>query len=94
MMTMQEIETATAEQLTAEDRRLLGTLCTRDEAGRHFIETHSPEWLERMEASCYITIDRPTHPTTGIEYGREYWSVGIMPNVPGVTDEHGFLIED
>jgi hypothetical protein len=81
-------------KLTDDDKRMLGELATRDEAGQHFIETHSAEWLDKMERLGIITISRPTHPSTGIPYSQEYWSVGIMPGVPGITDDQGYLIDD
>ena len=87
-------EELAAPEITDEDRRLLGELCTRDDAGKHFTETFPAEWLDRMEDAGIITISRPTHPATGIPYSQEYWSVGIMPNVPGITDEQGCLNED
>lgn len=80
-------------KLTDDDRRMIRELATRDEAGRHFTETHPAEWLDRMEAAGIITISRPTHSPTGIPYSQEYWSVGIMPNVPGITDEQGCLLD-
>ena len=80
--------------ITAEDRRMIRELAARDDAGRHFTETHDPNWLARMEAAGIITISRPTHPSTGIPYSQEYWSVGIMPGVPGITDDQGYLIDD
>lgn len=87
-----EAEALAVPDITAEDRRLLGELCTRSDSGKHFTETFPAEWLDRMEDAGIITISRPTHSATGIPYSQEYWSVGIMPNVPGITDEHGCLI--
>ncbi len=77
-------------KLTDDDKRMLGTLCTRDGAGKHFTETHSAEWLGRMEAAGIITISRPY--SEGILAESKFWSIGMMPNVPGITDEHGYLI--
>ena len=79
--------------ITAEDRRMIRELATRDETGRHFTETHSAEWLDKMERLGIITISRPTHPSTGIPYSQEYWSVGMMPGVPGITDDQGWPID-
>ena len=81
-------------KLTDDDKRTLGSLATKDDAGRHFTQTHSAEWLDRMEAAGYIAISRPVHPPTGIPYSQEYWSVEIMPGIDGVTDDQGNLIED
>ena len=73
--------------ITDQDRRLLGELANRDEAVRHFTGTHSEQWLDRMERAGVIAISRPYS-------DRKYWSVGIMPGVPGITDDQGWLIED
>ena len=81
------------ELLTDDDKRTLGTLCTRDEAGRHFTETHSDEWLDRMEAAGYITIDRPVHEATGIPYSQEYWTVQVAAEVAEWFDADGELID-
>lgn len=89
-----QAEELAAPEIAADDRRLLGTLCTRDDAGKHFTETHSAEWLGRMEAAGYITIDRPVHPATGIPYSQEYWSVEVAAEVATWFDDHGNLIAD
>lgn len=81
-------------KLTDDDKRMLGELTTRDEAGRHFTETHSDEWLDRMEAAGYITIYRPVHQATGIPYSQEYWSVEVSAEVADWFDGDGNLIED
>ena len=73
--------------ITAEDRRMIRELATRDETGRHFTETHSAEWLDRMEAAGIITISRPYSES-------QFWSVGMMPGVPGITDDQGWPIDD
>ena len=91
---VKEAEALAAPEITAEDRRMIRELATRDEAGRHFTETHDPNWLDKMERLGIITISRPTNPLTGIPYSQEYWSVGIMPGVPGITDDQGYLIDD
>jgi hypothetical protein len=82
-----EAEALAAPEITAEDRQMLGELATRDDAGRHFTETHDPNWLARMEAAGIITISRPYSES-------RFWSVGIMPGVPGITDDQGYLIDD
>jgi len=62
--------------LTAEDRAMLAELCERDEAGRHFTEVYTMDWLLKMESLGYITITRPMH-ETGIMYAPEYWHVTV-----------------
>lgn len=59
----------------------LGRITNRDEAGRHFTEVYSGDWLTRMESLGLITIDRPVHEATGIPYACEYWSVAVSPAV-------------
>lgn len=63
-------------EITADDLRMLGMITTRNEAGRHFTETHAADWLNRMEAAGLIEINRPVH-QTGIAYSQEYWSVQV-----------------
>ena len=63
-------------QLTPEDARLLGKLCTCDDAGRHFTEVYPDDFLDRMERADYIEICRPIH-QPGIPYGPKYWSVEV-----------------
>ena len=72
--------------ITAEDRRMIRELAARDDAGRHFTETHDPNWLARMEAAGIITISRPYSES-------RFWSVGMMPGVPGITDDQGWPID-
>ncbi len=72
--------------LSDEDKIKLGTLCTRDESGRHFTEIHSAEWLERMEREGLITIHRPIHEATGIPYSQEYYRVEVSPEVCELFD--------
>lgn len=79
--------------LTDDDKRMLGELTTKDAAGRHYTETHSAEWLDRMEAAGYITIDRPVHEATGIAYSQEYWTVQVAAEVAEWFDGDGNLID-
>lgn len=63
------------DQLSTEDRALLGALCTRDEAGIHFTQRYDLDWLHRMEQDGYVIITCPIHEATGIRYSPEYWDV-------------------
>ena len=83
---VKEAEALAAPEITAEDRQMLGELATRDEAGQHFIETHSAEWLDKMERLGIITISRPYSES-------RFWSIGMMPGVPGITDDQGWPID-
>lgn len=78
--------------LTSDDRRQLGNLCTRDDSGKHFTITTPGAWLERMEALGYITIDRPVHSPTGIQYSQDHWSVEVASEVAEWFDSLGELI--
>jgi len=80
-------------KLTAEDKRTLGELATKDDAGRHFTETHDNGWLACMELLGYITIDRPVHEATGIAYSQEYWTVQVSAEVAEWFDDQGNLID-
>ena len=66
---------------SAEDRRLFGELA----AGRHFT-TFPAEWIARMRRIGIIKLSRPYS-------DRKYCSVGIMPGVPGITDDKGWPID-
>jgi hypothetical protein len=79
--------------LSDDDKRALGRLCTRDDAGRHFTEAFDSAWLDAMEAAGLITIHRPVHEQTGIPYGGEYWSVEVAPEVAEWFDDCGELID-
>ena len=81
-------------KLTDDDKRTLGSLATKDDAGRHFTQTHSAEWLGRMEAAGYIAISRPVHPATGIPYSQEYWTVQVAAEVAEWFDSDGELSEN
>lgn len=81
-------------KLTDDDKRTLGSLATKDDAGRHFTQTHSDEWLDRMEAAGYITISRPVHSATGLPYSQEHWTVEVASEVADWFDGHGNLIEN
>lgn len=80
--------------LTRDDKLMLGRLTTRDEAGRHFYEVYSGDWLARMEDAGYIRINRPVHDPTGIPYSQEYHTVEVSPEVATWFDDYGNLIED
>lgn len=56
---------------------VLGTLCTRDEAGRHFTETADHDVLDELESLGLLLIHRPTHEATGIPYAMEYWTLEV-----------------
>jgi hypothetical protein len=81
-------------RLSQKDRRMLGTVATYDDAGRHFTERYPADWLQRMEDLGYITIFRPIHGLTGIPYGPEYWRVQAAPVVAEWFDSYGNLITD
>lgn len=80
--------------LSDEDRRKLGSMSTRDDAGRHFTEVYDSEWLDRMESAGLIVIHRPIHRPTGIPYGSEEWSVTVAPVVGEWFDIFGNLIAE
>lgn len=64
--------------MTTEDQvRILSTLTTRDEAGRHFTSLVGSEEIASLEAAGLITVSRPTHEATGIPYGEEHYSVEV-----------------
>ena len=80
-------------KLTDDDKRVLGELTTKDDAGRHFTATHSTDWVDKMEAAGYITIDRPVHRATGIPYSQEHWTVEVAAEVADWFDSDGELID-
>ena len=56
---------------------VLGSLCTRDEAGRHFTETADEDDLDALEKLGWIEVHRPIHEATGIPYGPEHWTLTV-----------------
>ncbi|WP_296701561.1 hypothetical protein [Thiocapsa sp. UBA6158] len=56
---------------------VLGSLCTRNEAGQHFTETADPDDLDQLESLDLLLIHRPTHEATGIPYSSEYWTLEV-----------------
>jgi hypothetical protein len=81
-------------KLTADDRRQLGELTTRDDGGRHFTEVYGTGWLEEMASLGLIRIDKPVHTATGIPYSAEYWAVLVSPAVADWFDTDGYLLDD
>ncbi|WP_373510389.1 hypothetical protein [Thiocapsa sp.] len=67
----------------------LATLCTRDEAGRHFTEAADPEDLDQLESIGLLLIHRPIHGATGIPYGLEQWSLEVTE--AGIEAVEGLL---
>lgn len=55
---------------------ILGTITTRDEAGRHFTERYPSAVLERLESAGLIEIHRPAH-LCGISYSQDCWWVAV-----------------
>lgn len=60
--------------------KILDTLTTRNEIGKHFTEVYTADELTELEESGYILIHRPLHPQTGIRYDQQYWSVELTEN--------------
>ena len=75
-----------------DDRRQLGQLTTRDDAGRHFYQTFDAAWLARMERTGLITIHRPVNAAAGLSYGGEYHTVEVAAEVADWFDDFGELI--
>lgn len=64
--------------------RELCTLTTKDHAGRHFTETSSH--YDELEAAGLITINRPVHQPTSIQYSHEYWTLEVTPEGQDLVD--------
>lgn len=63
---------------TEETVKVLSTLTTRTEAGRHFTSLLSSTTISTLEGEGLITVNRPVH-STGIPYSEEHWSVEVTP---------------
>jgi len=63
------------QNLTADQLAELGTITTRNEAGKHFTE-FADHW-ELLERLGLIEIDRPVHDQTGIAYSQDYWTLAV-----------------
>ena len=65
-------------KMTNENKvRILSTLTTRDEAGRHFTTLVNSVDLADLEFEGLIMINRPVHEASGIPYSEEYYSVEV-----------------
>lgn len=73
--------------VTDERLRILGTITTRDEAGRHFTERFDSIDFEALEAAGYLDIRRPIHQPTGIAYTQDHWTVEVTPAGQELVDE-------
>ena len=71
-------------KITDEMILTLGSIVTRDEAGRHFTEVF-PCWKE-LELAGLIDICRPIHRRTGMPYSSEYWTLEVTPNGQAIVD--------
>lgn len=69
----------------------LGTICTRDEAGRHF--TEGGHGWQRLEELGLIQIHRPIHDGTGIPYSQEHWSLEVTEAGQEIVDAEWSRIE-
>ena len=66
--------------MTTENKvRILSTITTRDEAGRHFTSRVNSAALAALESEGLITINRPIHEATGISYSEEHYSIEVTP---------------
>ena len=70
---------------------LMESLCTCNEAGRHFTETTDPGALKDLETLGWIKIDRPIHDATGIPYDAKYWTVTITEEGMDIIDARDFI---
>ena len=63
--------------LSLREKDLLGSLTTRDDAGRHFtqLEKYTPEFLEKMGRLGLIAIHKPVHTESGVAFSEEYWQI-------------------
>ena len=65
-------------KMTDENKvRILSTLVTHDEAGRHFTTLVNSADLADLESEGLIVINRPVHEKTGLPYSEEYYSVEV-----------------
>ena len=71
---------------TEEKVRILSTLTTRDEAGRHFTSRVSSEDIKSLEVEGLIEVSRPIHEPTGIPYSEEHYSVSITEDGVELVD--------
>jgi hypothetical protein len=71
---------------TSEQVRILATLTTRDEAGRHFSGLYDLAEIEALENDGLIEIGRPVHCQTGIPYSIENWTVEVTDDGQDLVD--------
>ena len=70
-----ESKTVGSSELTVGQLTELCNICQTNEAGQHFTEFCSD--LDLWESLGFITIDKPVHHPSGIEYDSQYWTVNI-----------------
>ena len=71
-------------KLTDNMIRELATICTCDEAGKHFTQTSS--YYLNLEKLGLVKIGRPVHEFTGIAYSCEHWSIEVTEDGQAVVD--------
>lgn len=82
------------EMISIEDIRKLGEITTRDEAGTHFTQKYSADWLKKMEDAGLVEITKPVHEATGIQYSEEFWTVSVTEKGVDLGEVHAWGEEE
>lgn len=80
--------------ISIEDIRKLGEITTRDEAGTHFTQKHSADWLKRMSDAGLVEITKPVHEGSGVQYSSEYWTVAVTKKGVELGEAHAWGEEE
>lgn len=75
--------------MTTQDKvRVLSTITTRDESGRHFYERYDADVLDALEADGDIEIYRPIHEATGLPYDSQYHELTVTEIGRGLVETY------
>lgn len=87
---VEEKEKEAVKVITTEDIRKMGKITTRDEAGTHFTQKYSADWLKKMEDAGLVEITKPVHEATGIQYSEEFWTVSVTEKGVDLGEIHAW----
>ena len=66
--------------------KILCSIATRDDAGRHFTELYDADDLIYLVTEGLIAVDRPIHEPSGIMFDRDQWSVKVTEEGQALVD--------
>jgi hypothetical protein len=64
-------------KITDDMIRILCTIATRDDSGKHFTKKFSADDLMDLEDAGLIDVSRPIHEPSGIMFDRDQWTCEV-----------------